>query len=87
MAPTTLPGQKTTSSIHGRDVETQGYPIRAAELLSQLDGSSYVVRRSLNDPKNVRLAKKAIRVALEVQARGLGFSMIEFLPSAPPTGE
>lgn len=83
MAPTTLPGQKTTSSIHGRDVETQGYPIRAAELLSQLDGSSYVVRRALNDPKNVRLAKKAIRTALEVQARGLGFSMIEFLSICP----
>lgn len=83
MAPTTLPGQKTTSSQNGRDVETQGYPIRAAELLSQLDGSSYVVRRALNDSKNIRLAKKAIRTAFEVQLRGLGFSMIEFLSICP----
>jgi len=83
MAPTTLPGQKTTSSQNGRDVETQGYPIRAAELLSQLDGSSYIVRRSLNDPKNIRLAKKAIRTAFEVQIRGLGFSMIELLSICP----
>jgi len=83
MAPTTLPGQKTTSSVHGRDVETQGYPIRASELLATLDGASYVVRRSLHDPKNIRMAKKAIRTAFEVQVRGLGFSMVEFLSICP----
>jgi 2-oxoglutarate ferredoxin oxidoreductase subunit beta len=83
MAPTTLPGQKTTSSPNGRDVESQGYPIRTAELISQLDGTSYVVRRSLNDPKNIRMAKKAIRTAFEVQQRGLGFSMIELLSICP----
>ena len=79
MAPTTLPGQKTTSSPNGRDVESQGFPVRAAEMVSTLDGASYVVRRSLHDPKNIRLAKKAIRTAFEVQARGLGFSMVELL--------
>ncbi len=83
MAPTTLPGQKTTSSPGGRDVELTGYPIRAAELLSTLDGAAYVVRRSLHDPKNVRLAKKAIRMAFEVQRQGLGFSMIEMLSICP----
>ncbi len=83
MAPTSLPGQKTSSSPSGRDVETQGYPIRAAELLATLDGASYVVRRSLHDPKNIRLAKKAIRTAFEVQARGLGFSMVEMLSICP----
>ncbi len=83
MAPTTLPGQVTTSSIHGRDVETQGYPIRVSEMLSKLDGASYIVRRALNDPKNIRMAKKAIRTAFEVQVRGLGFSMVEFLSICP----
>jgi 2-oxoglutarate ferredoxin oxidoreductase subunit beta len=83
MAPTTLPGQKTTTSPNGRDVETQGYPIRAAELLCTLDGASYVVRRSLHDPKNIRQAKKAIRTAFEVQKRGLGFSMVELLSICP----
>ncbi|HOT25578.1 MAG TPA: thiamine pyrophosphate-dependent enzyme, partial [Anaerolineaceae bacterium] len=53
MAPTTLPGQVTTSSPMGRDVERQGYPIRTAELLSSLDGAAYVVRRSLHDAKNI----------------------------------
>jgi 2-oxoglutarate ferredoxin oxidoreductase subunit beta len=83
MAPTTLPGQKTTTSVNGRDVESQGYPIRVAEFLSTLDGASYVVRRSLHDPKNIRLAKKAIRTAFEVQERGLGFSMVEMLSICP----
>jgi 2-oxoglutarate/2-oxoacid ferredoxin oxidoreductase subunit beta len=79
MAPTTLPGQKTTSSPNGRDVEQMGFPIRMAELLSNLDGAGYVVRRSLHDPKNIRLSKKAIRTAFEAQKRGLGFSMVEML--------
>ncbi len=79
MAPTTLPGQKTTSSPNGRDVETMGFPMKMAELLSQLDGAGYVVRRSLHDPKNIRMAKKAIRLAFETQVHGLGFSMVELL--------
>ncbi len=83
MAPTTLPGQKTTSSPNGRDVETMGFPIRASEMISTLTGASYVVRRSLHDPKNVRLAKKAIRTAFETQVRGLGFSMVELLSTCP----
>ena len=83
MAPTTLPGQKTTSSPFGRDVEQMGFPIRMAELLSALDGSGYVVRRSVHDPKNIRQAKKAIRMAFEAQIRGLGFSMVELLSSCP----
>ena len=83
MAPTTLPGMKTTSSPNGRDVETQGYPIRMAEMLATLDGVGYVVRRSLHDPKNIRLAKKAIRLAFETQVRGLGFSMVELLSTCP----
>jgi 2-oxoglutarate/2-oxoacid ferredoxin oxidoreductase subunit beta len=83
MAPTTLPGQKTTTSLNGRDVETMGYPIRACELLATLDGTSYAVRRSLHDPKNIRLAKKAIRAAFETQVRGLGFSIVEMLSICP----
>lgn len=79
MAPTTLPGMKTTSSPNGRDIETQGYPVRMAEMLSTLDGAGYIVRRSLHDPANIRKAKKAIRTAFEVQKHGLGFAMVELL--------
>jgi 2-oxoglutarate ferredoxin oxidoreductase subunit beta len=83
MAPTSLPGQKTTSSPRGRDVEQTGLPIRMAEVLSKLDGVGYSVRRSLHDPKNIRLSKKAIRVAFETQSRGLGFAMVELLSTCP----
>jgi 2-oxoglutarate ferredoxin oxidoreductase subunit beta len=83
MAPTTLPGMKTTSSPLGRDVETTGFPIRMSEILSTLDGSSYIVRRSLHDANNIRKAKKAIRLAFEAQQHHLGFSMVELLSSCP----
>ena len=83
MAPTTLPGQKTTSSPLGRDVERQGYPIRTAELLSSLDGAAYIARRSLHDARGIRAAKKALRAAFEVQKQGLGFSMVELLSICP----
>jgi 2-oxoglutarate ferredoxin oxidoreductase subunit beta len=83
MAPTTLPGQKTTSSPTGRDVTRQGYPIQTAELLSTLEGASYVVRRSMHNNREVRRAKKAIRTAFEVQKAGLGFSLVELLSTCP----
>jgi 2-oxoglutarate ferredoxin oxidoreductase subunit beta len=83
MAPTTLPGQKTTSSPTGRDVARQGYPIQTAELLATLEGASYVVRRSLHNNREVRRAKQAIRTAFEVQKAGLGFSLVELLSTCP----
>lgn len=83
MAPTTLPGQKTTSSPLGRDVELQGYPLRMSEMIAKMDGAGYVVRRSLHDPANIRKAKRAIRTAFETQVRGLGFAMVELLSTCP----
>ncbi len=83
MAPTTLLGQKTTSTPLGRDIEMHGFPIRMCEILSQLDGASYIVRRSLHDVAHVRRAKKAIRLAFETQKQGIGFSMVELLSSCP----
>jgi 2-oxoglutarate ferredoxin oxidoreductase subunit beta len=83
MAPTTLPGMKTTSSPSGRDVELTGYPIRMSEILANMDGAGYIARRSLHNPANIRKAKKALRLAFETQVRGLGFSMVELLSSCP----
>lgn len=83
MAPTTLPGQVTTSSPLGRNVELTGMPIRIAELLAGLPGAAYVVRRSVYDIHTIKEAKKAIRTALRVQMNGAGFSLIEFLSSCP----
>jgi 2-oxoglutarate ferredoxin oxidoreductase subunit beta len=83
MAPTTLPGQRTTSTPNGRDVELHGFPIRVCEVVAQLDGAAYVVRRSLHDVPNIRKAKKALRQAFEIQRMGMGFSLVELLSSCP----
>lgn len=83
MAPTTLPGQKTTSSPLGRDTARTGQPIRMSELLATLDGAAYVVRRTLHDAAGIRRAKKAIITALKAQLHGLGFSLVELLSSCP----
>ncbi|HLE03365.1 MAG TPA: thiamine pyrophosphate-dependent enzyme [Anaerolineales bacterium] len=83
MAPTTLPGQRTSSTPLGRDVEVHGFPLRMCEVLSQLDGAAYVARRSLHDVANIRKAKKALRQAFEVQLNGLGFAMVELLSNCP----
>lgn len=83
MAPTSLPEQKTTSSPLGRDTRLTGYPIRICELLAGLDGTAYVVRRSLHDPRHIIHARKAILTALKVQMNGLGFSLVDLLSSCP----
>jgi 2-oxoglutarate/2-oxoacid ferredoxin oxidoreductase subunit beta len=83
MAPTSLVGMPTTSSPSGRDVRTMGYPIKVCELLAQVDGAAFVVRRSLHNPAEIRKAKKAVRKAFENQLAGLGFSLVELLSSCP----
>jgi 2-oxoglutarate ferredoxin oxidoreductase subunit beta len=83
MAPTTLPGMVTTSSPYGRDVKTQGYPLRVCELLSELDGVAYIVRRSAYKPAEVRKLRKAIKTAFQVQMAGLGFSLVEVVSNCP----
>jgi len=83
MAPTTLPGQKTTSSPCGRDVEVMGMPIRMTEVIAGLPGTAYAVRRSLHNVKEINRAKKAIRRAFQVQLAGLGFAIVELLSNCP----
>jgi 2-oxoglutarate ferredoxin oxidoreductase subunit beta len=79
MAPTTLPGQVTTSSPTGRDVEEAGFPIRMAELLGGLPGAAYVTRQAVLDVRGIRRTKQAIKTAFRTQLEGLGFSMVEVL--------
>ncbi len=83
MAPTTLLGQKTTSSPFGREANLTGYPMHMAELLAGLPGTAYSVRRSLHDARHVIQAKKAIQIAFEAQMSGLGFTLVELLSSCP----
>jgi 2-oxoglutarate ferredoxin oxidoreductase subunit beta len=83
MAPTTLPGMVTTSSPYGRDVKTQGHPLRISELLAQVDGAAYIVRRTAYKPGEVRKLRRALKTAFLVQMAGLGFSLVEVVSNCP----
>lgn len=83
MAPTTMAGQETTTTPTGRQTETAGFPIKMAELLSVLPGTTFVARAAVNNPKNLMKAKKLLRKAFEIQINGQGFSFVEFLSACP----
>lgn len=83
MAPTTLPGQVTETSPYGRDVKTQGHPIRVSEMIATLDGACYVERVSVDSVPNVLKTKKAIKKAFENAIAGKGFSLVEVLSICP----
>ena len=83
MAPTSLPGQVTQTSPYGRDVKHCGWPIRVSEMLATLEGPEYVARVAVNNVKNVRNAKKAIKKAFENQIAGKGFSLVEVVSACP----
>ena len=83
MAPTTMPGQKTSTSPEGRDIKNVGAPFNMAGLLSNLDGVAYSARVAVNSPKNIFLAKKIIKTAFQYQVEGRGFSFIEALSTCP----
>ena len=83
MAPTSLPGQVTQTSPYGRDTNHCGFPVKVSEMLSQLDGAGYIERVAVNNVKNVRNAKKAIKKAFQNQLDGKGFSLIEVVSTCP----
>ena len=83
MAPTTLPGQVTTTSPFGRDVNHCGYPVPMSEMLATLGGSAYIERVSVHDVKHVRAAKAAIKKAFTAQMENKGFTMVEVLSTCP----
>ncbi|HEY6946643.1 MAG TPA: 2-oxoacid:acceptor oxidoreductase family protein [Candidatus Acidoferrum sp.] len=83
MAPTTLVGQKTTTSPWGRRPSNEGNPVHMAELLSALQAPAYIERVALSDNKNIMKARRAIRKALEIQRDGIGFSFVEILSPCP----
>ena len=82
-APTTLLGQKTTTTPTGRHAATEGYPLHISELLSTLQAPAYIERVGLGDNKQIAQAARAIRRGVENQLRGLGFSLIEVLSPCP----
>ena len=83
LAPTTLVGQKTSTTPDGRDPRLFGYPIRFSEIIAQLDAPAYVTRQALYDTKRINDATAAIRKAFEYQVEGKGYSLVEFLSTCP----
>lgn len=83
MAPTTLVGQKTTTSQSGRDKEHCGAPIRMAELLATIDGAAHIERTAVNNTANIIKTRKAIHKAFTAQMERKGFSMVEVLSTCP----
>ncbi len=79
MAPTTLPGMKSSTSPYGRDVQMMGNPLKITELVAQLPGTIYVTRQAVHTPAHVRRTKKAIRKAFENQKLNKGLSFIEIV--------
>jgi 2-oxoisovalerate ferredoxin oxidoreductase beta subunit len=83
IAPTTLIGQKSTTTPNGRNAATEGYPMHVSELLATLQGPVYIERVGLGDNKQIAQANRAVRRGVENQVKGLGFSLIEVLAPCP----
>ena len=83
MAPTSLVGQKTTTSPLGRDKNHCGEPIRIAEMLATINGSAFIARTALNSTPNLIKTKAAIKKAFQAQLDGKGFSLVEVLSPCP----
>ena len=85
MAPTTIEGQKTTTTPYGRDIKLAGPPIKMSELLAILNAPAYIERVALTDYKNLMKTEHAVKKSLKYQIKGKGFSMVEVLSACPTT--
>jgi 2-oxoglutarate ferredoxin oxidoreductase subunit beta len=83
MAPTTIPGQRTTTTPRGRDVEKEGHPLRVSELLATIEGVSFIQRVTLDSYRNIVIAKRAMEKAFRYQMEGKGMSFVEILAPCP----
>jgi len=77
MAPTTLPGMRSSTSPYGREVESMGAPLKMTELVAQLPGTYFVTRQAVHKPGNVRKTKRAIKKAFQLQQENKGTSFVE----------
>ena len=83
MAPTTLLGQKTTTTPRGRCVEREGAPIKMAEMMATFDGVAFSERVALYNPRAIRRARKAVFKAFEAQLNNQGLGFVEILAACP----
>jgi len=83
MAPTTLVGQRTTTTPTGREAKGFGYPIRFSEMIAQLEAPAYVTRQAVYDTRRIVETTRAIKKAFEYQVAGVGYSLVEVLSTCP----
>ena len=83
MAPTTLPGQITTTTPKGRGENSEGDPIKICELLATMDGPTYLERVAVNNAGDIKKTKEALRKAFQCQLDGKGYSLVEILAMCP----
>jgi 2-oxoglutarate ferredoxin oxidoreductase subunit beta len=83
MAPTTLLGQRTSTTLKGRDVAVTGYPLRMSEILATIEGATFIARASVDSPKNLLKTKAHIEKAFRYQIEEKGFSFVEILSPCP----
>lgn len=83
MTATTVLGQRTKTSLEGRDPEAHGRPILLADLVARLDGAAYVARCAVNSAGELARAHRALQRALDTQLAGAGFSFVEILTMCP----
>lgn len=77
MSPTTLLGMKTATTPYGRDAALNGFPYKITDMMTHLDGATYITRQSVHTPAAVRKCKRAIRKAFENSLAGNGYSIVE----------
>ena len=83
MAPTTLPGMKSSTSPYGRNIQQMGFPLKITEIVATLPGTCYVTRQSVHTPANVRKAKRALRKAVQYQRLNKGTCFVEIVSNCP----
>ena len=83
MAPTTLPGMKSSTSPYGRNIQTMGHPLKITDIIATLPGAYYVTRQSVHTPANVRKTKKAMHKAIEYQKHNKGVCLVEIVSNCP----
>ncbi|NQU95656.1 MAG: 2-oxoglutarate oxidoreductase [Candidatus Omnitrophica bacterium] len=83
MAPTTIVGQRTTTTKKGRDLKRDGFPLKISEMIAILEGAKYIERTAVSSPKEILRTKRAIKKAFEIQIKNEGFSMVEVLSMCP----
>jgi 2-oxoglutarate ferredoxin oxidoreductase subunit beta len=83
MAPTTLPGQVTSTSPTGRDVVTSGFPAHAAEMIATFKGVAYSARGALISAATYKKTKEYIKAAFQKQINNIGLGYVEILTACP----